>query len=190
MNRKRKSADVLAQLGEPLPLPYRPTSQSVKAEAEDEENNTEIISETFKPRQVLLRHSWERDHDTSHTRLPVWQNRRVSSVESQIEETILDSIESKIASLRTEIDSGNDLSSENELLEQINQQLERIIELRHENTLMHELKRLQHTTEGSSDTRRSKLSTLLISIIVLIVGLGVVSFLTGSGSYDYCYYFC
>lgn len=195
MNRKRKSVDVLAQLGEPLPLPYRPTSQSVKTEIEDEGNNSEIISDTFRPRQVLLRHSRDREFETSRPRLPVWQNRQVSSVEMHIEETTLESIESKIASLRTEIDSGNDLAAEKETLELINKQLDRIIEQRHENTLMQELKKLQHSSDvnvekkcwtGKSWTAGS---TLLLAV-ALVVLLGAVSFIANSYSYEYCYYFC
>lgn len=194
MNRKRKSVDVLAQLGEPLPLPYRPTSQSVKTEIEDEGNNSEIISDTFRPRQVLLRHSRDREFESSRPRLPVWQNRRASSIEMNIEETILDSIESKIAGLRTEIVSGNDLAAEKDTLELINKQLDRIIEQRQENTLMQELKRLQHSevnVAGISGTGKSwTASSTLLLAVALFVLLGVLSFVANSYSYEYCYYFC
>lgn len=187
MNRKRKSIDVLAQLGEPLPLPYRPTSQNVKAEIEDEGNDTEIITDTFRPRQVLLRHSRDRDFETSHPRLPVWQSRRMS-VELRIEDTLLDSIESKIASLRTEMDNGNDLSTEKETLELINQLLERIIEQRHENTLLKELKKLQHDNDSVKVATTSRFTVILTTALVAF--LAVISFIAGSYSYDYCYYFC
>lgn len=193
MNRKRKSVDVLAQLGEPLPLPYRPTPpQTIKLEeVKDDTHETEqIISDTFRPRNVLLRYFQDRDTEESRPRLPIWQNSRQLSNEFRPEETVLDSIEGKISTLRIEMENGNGIDSEKEALDQINQQLEQIIEQRHENSLMQELQRLQHLNQTSTTKSGKSNYPLWLASAIFIILLGMASYTAGSYSYEYCYYFC
>lgn len=172
MNRKRRNADVIAQLGEPLPLPYRPSTQTIKTE--EEESETEIASDTFRPRQTL------RFKDREVARLPIWHS------EVDKENTVVHSIEQKLASLRLEPLS----DAEIEKLEKIDNQIEALVEQRRETGLLQELEKLQHTELAAECTTSSKWSLKIFLVILALILVGVSSFIAGNHSYEYCYYFC
>lgn len=176
MNRKRRNADVIAQLGEPLPLPYRPSTQTIKTE--EEESETEIVSDTFRPRQTL------RFKDRDVARLPIWH----SGVDK--ETLVVHSIEQKLASLKLETLTDTEI----EKLEEIDNQIGALLEQRHETSLLQELEKLQHTEPAAESTTSSISSskwTLKIFLVSLaLIFVGVSSFIAGNHSYEYCYYFC
>lgn len=181
MARKRKNVDVLAQLGEPLPLPYRPTLSMKLEDVEEENDQNHPVPDTFRPHSILLRYK-ERDTDESRPKLPIWhapQRPRTASWE----ETLLDSIESKIAALRAEIGTFANSESERDALEKIELDLDAVLEKKHEDTLMQELKRLQHQNSAGNS---HKGTFFVVAILFFLVG----SYIAASYSYDYCYYFC
>lgn len=197
MSRKRKSIDVLAQLGEPLPLPYRPTPPQTLQPEDIKEETSEgevVAADTFRPRHVLLRHYQDRETRENRPRLPIWQHQRVPSQEIQQQQTVLDSIESKIASLKADLESGASIDADRLELEQIDLRLEHIIEQRLENNLMQELKRLQHQSGGpnlaaAEPTKHRSIVVVILAVLIPLLAV-VGSYVAGGYSYEYCYYFC
>lgn len=177
MNRKRKSIDVLAQLGEPLPLPYRPSS-IVKEEVE------EIEPEVQPRRRHVPLFTRERDEAVP---LPLWRARPEEELETNTQ-TILDVIIHKIEELRAV--TGDD---DENALKLIEKQLDEMLKKK-EDSLAEELKRLQEVagTEGekSGGSRTLSILELTVLLVALLVIVGYVSYTLGGMSYDYCYYNC
>lgn len=187
MNRKsRKSTDVIAQLGDPLPLPYRTVSgqQHVKAE-ELELLELDPSPEPVRRRQVPLFNYKEREEPNTPS-LPIWHQRSGDETE-----TVLDSIERKLAELRTEY-TDEDQSK----LQDIELQLEHLLERKQERSIVQELERLQQLnsrlmrTKTKFPTPSQHTMTVAGVVAVVLILLGMVSMVLGSLSYDYCYYFC
>ncbi|EEQ38299.1 hypothetical protein EJF18_30857 [Clavispora lusitaniae] len=195
MNRKRKNFTLSAELGDPLPLPYRPTS-AIKNEDDDsqaiESNDTSFIEPTRRRKLPQLGYRdrlVEEKRVLSPRSLPIW-HQRTPSIETNTRYIHLDSIQRKIEQIREEFsdESGTELEKQ---LEKIDQQLEDILEQRHENSLVEELKRLQQLNVPSPSSRTStpKVGRLFLIALVLVLLAGV-SFCAGQMSYEYCYYFC
>lgn len=191
MNRKRKN-QVVAHLGDPLPLPYRPAS-AVKTEDESPDDSMESVLEV--PRRRKFSPLGHRDRVLEETRvvsprsLPVW-HQRAASLDKSAQLPSLASMERKIQQIRDEFHDADDSETRQleEKLESLNHQLEDILEQRHENSLVEELERLQqlnpHLHPAENAMRRPYIIAMVVGVLL------AVSFFAGQLSYDYCYYFC
>lgn len=182
----------MAHLGEPLPLPYRPTS-AVKTEDDNPDESMDIALEV--PRRRKISPLGHRDRVLEETRvlsprsLPVW-HQKAASLDKSTKLPSLGTMERKIQKIREVFQDADDNETRQleEKLDDINQQLENILEQRHENSLVEELERLQqhnpHLHPTEEGTRRRY---IIFAVIALLLAS---SFVVGNLSYDYCYYLC
>lgn len=207
MSRKHsKNSDLLAQLGEPLPLPYKPQSQLPKEEDSSDtilrHEPIRIISDPPLRRRIFSSGNSlpERQQARSELlpspppRIPLWR-RKVSHEEDALTGTqaALNTIEAKVRELRDSC-SNNEVADRKleAKLRRIEQDLEKLIEESREASILEELERLQELSRGSIIERRPVLTLnqkLAIGIVTLCV-FCAISFCLGHMSYEYCYYWC
>lgn len=193
MNRKSKNSDIWAQLGEPLPLPYKPKLQAKADESTDtivKHEPVRLASEPPIRRRLFsgyneLRVS-EPEVPPSPPRLPLW--RRNVSVGSSALVPTLNTIEQKIQELRSSC--GNEAVDKKieAKLRAIEQDLDTLIEELKEASIMEELERLQHLRPAERNSHDQ--STKLAAGAAVLLAFGAVSFWLGHMSYEYCYYWC
>lgn len=193
MSRKLRSSDVLEQLGEPLPLPYIVEASKQKEESEDSILSSQF-AEQIKRRKVRIPSSEGRiDYRTD----PVvavndpfgFPFRLLRQNDFEPDETVLDEIERKIMLMKQDFRTKKDLIADQDTLEEISRTLDEIHSRKHNNSILHELERLQEhglSREDASPMRRRK-TLILVAIAILLL---IASFLAGHFSYEYCYYFC
>lgn len=152
MNKKTRKSEVIAQLGDPLPLPYKPNIVGGKIKDEPLEDWSEERIEpirnfndnVLRRRQVLAvsQRGNERDiHDIPETflRLPIWRRSHSPGYNPVSDGDILDQIERNLHQLRSvDHDDGDKLT-----LERVNAQVEELLQRRHERSLLYELERQQ-----------------------------------------------
>lgn len=193
MNRKRKTP-VVAHLGEPLPLPYRPAS-AIKTEDENHDDSMETVLEV--PRRRKFSPLGHRDRVLEETRLmsprplPVWHLRAVSWDHSPAVNVLpsLVNMERRIGQIREEFRDADEAETKQleRKLEGLDRQLEEILEQRHEHSLVEELERLQQLNPR---LRRGGAAWVRYAAAAAVAVLLAASFCVGQLLYDYCYYFC
>lgn len=181
----------MAHLGEPLPLPYRPAS-AVKPEDENPDDSMDIALEI--PRRRKISPLGHRDRVLEETRvlsprsLPVW-HQRAASLDQNAKFPSLARMEQQIQRIRVEFQDVEDSERRQleEKIEELNQQLEDILEQRHECSLVEELERLQHLNPHLHPVENAGRRYVYVVAMILLLAS---SFVAGQLSYDYCYYFC
>lgn len=187
MNRNRKTTDLIHQLGEPLPLPYRPSANIVKEETEENspEDPPATLAEPIRRRHFAFRRQLEDSKTESPQQvplqvpLPLWRNH---ALDETTESTILDSIEKRVEQLRRA-----DSSESRSKLEHIDKQLEELLQKQQESSIVQELERLQQMADVPR--RERKLHVLIIVVAALAIA-ALTSLFLSNLTYDYCYYFC
>lgn len=194
MNRNRKSTDLIHQLGEPLPLPYRPSANIVKEETEENspEDPPATLAEPIRRRHFAFRRQLEDSKTESPQQvplqvpLPLWRNH---ALDETTESTILDSIEKRVEQLRRadSSESRSKLEQIDKQLEEIDKQLEELLQKQQEGSIVQELERLQQMADVPRKER--KLHVLIIVVAALAIA-ALTSLFLSNLTYDYCYYFC
>lgn len=212
MNRKRKSTEILAQLGEPLPLPYRAHNTGIKSEFRRDEPPTiaagpaPIVYEPIRKKRLFERRevlgnrdlSFEAPTNDDHVPLPIWRRDRgvlmTSAVsESDTEEnlgvqgTILDDLQQQLDLIKTLYDSKDAIEADKKKLDKILASLQQLAEQKQQESIVHELERIQSQSRASSvESSKWKYAFWVLALFFLLLA----SFLAGQHSYEYCYYFC
>ncbi|KAF3988458.1 hypothetical protein FT663_03310 [Candidozyma haemuli var. vulneris] len=209
MSRKHsRNSDLLAQLGEPLPLPYKPqqTSSSLK----DEDSSDTILrhepvrSVSEQPiRRRLFSSGYPNDSRLSEPEasppapptLPLWRRKYSidkTPVEPSPSQAALDTIEQKIEELRNSCGSNEQIDKKIEgKLRTIESDLDKLIEESREASILEELEKLQQLSKPLHESQKRSLNPKLVAAgVVLLVLFGTVSFWLGHMSYEYCYYWC
>lgn len=185
MNRKRNKADLIALLGEPLPLPYK--AELIKSES--------VLEVQPSRRHVLLINANDVEKNSAEYEffelppesipLPIWRRPRQTPVSSQTE--IIDLIENKISQIRVS-SSGADISK----LQKIETELTEISQVAEENTELDILQLLSsHEAPPPKRHIRIQLSWKMLGIIICcFVFFCTVSWALSDILYQYCYYLC
>ncbi|GEQ68714.1 hypothetical protein JCM33374_g2382 [Metschnikowia sp. JCM 33374] len=207
MNRKKKSTEILAQLGDPLPLPYKANTTQIKNESAFEDFSGLPPSNAYEPirkRRVFERRDFsgaglgpkptnpsrserfERsDRHEEHVPLPIWRRDRGAGTEqrsqsnpgnsgtqnnsgfsaamqfsdSEGEEThdgaenILDQLQHHLDTLKTLYDNKDAIELDQSKFEKILAMLEQMIEQKQQESIVHELERIQNQVRVSSQNR-------------------------------------
>lgn len=192
MNRKKKSAEILAQLGDPLPLPYR--AGPVKAEPSADDSPPHLtLNEPIRRPRVFSEERLQNSQSAKETipALPIWRREADSSLvlrprETGTEPSVLDELQRRLETLRTEL-AEDDLNEALGLLEKAVALLDDVLEQKHQQSIVHELERYQQLA-AESKPPSGAMKAGLIALIFLISIL--VSFVAGHLSSELCYHLC
>ncbi|OBA20937.1 hypothetical protein METBIDRAFT_167410 [Metschnikowia bicuspidata var. bicuspidata NRRL YB-4993] len=215
MNRKRKSTDILAQLGEPLPLPYQANPHTIKSERSFEDSPPvpqplaygRIRKRRVSERRELLglrNEEFNGPNLDEHVPLPIWRRDRGSfstgshpetEIEEDIEQSVktpsvLDELQQQLDLLKSMYDSKDALDADHRKFANVSASLQQIIEQKQQESIVHELERIQKQNKGLRSHQgvnsKWKAGLWLLAFLLLLLA----SFVAGQFSYEYCYYFC
>lgn len=183
MNRKRNKADLIALLGEPLPLPYKAGLIKSEPDLEVQHNRRHVllINANDVERNTTEDESFEAPPE--RIPLPIWRRRRQTPVSSQTE--IIDLIENKISQIRVS-SAGADINK----LQKIDTELGEISQVVEENTEL-DILQLLSSHETLPRERQIRLPWRIFGItICFFVLFCTVSWALSDILYQYCYYLC
>lgn len=215
MNRKRKSTDILAQLGEPLPLPYKANTSHIKNENSFDEVESApppIVYEPirrrrlFEKRNVLETRESRPEHPSfdEHIPLPIWRRDRGSSSSAIVpdsenegseenearELTIIDELQQQLDIIKTLYGSKDAIDADQGTFSKLSAMLQKIIERKQQESIVHELERIQKLPTQVDYIKQTNTRWRYGFWIGAIFLLLLSSFYAGQFSYEYCYYFC
>lgn len=208
---KHKSEDLFLQLGEPLPLPYKPNAEDISINQSRDILGSELLyKRPIITPDKLKQLEQEVDSEINEPSFIQLQRQRPNPIRREFVQKLRDielinSIENQLEYIKEMVRTNKLTSNEVAFLQDLRYQIEQTIytsqnridtvpinefeQVENDSPIMQELERLQTQMKLTEPPRTKPLKTVFIIILCTIIFL-FIPYLYNLSRYEYCYYYC
>lgn len=208
---KHKSEDLFLQLGEPLPLPYKPNVEDISINQSRDILGSELLyKRPIITPDKLKQLEQEVDSEINEPSFIQLQRQRPNPIRREFVQKLRDielinSIENQLEYIKEMVRTNKLTSNEVAFLQDLRYQIEQTIytsqnridtvpinefeQVENDSPIMQELERLQTQMKLTEPPRTKPLKTVFIIILCTIIFL-FIPYLYNLSRYEYCYYYC